>query len=131
MHPLLEHQTKAWLRDRGLPVPSGQTATSAAEVIVLAGAMPSGCVVKALVPTGRRGKGGGVVVAADGAAAGLAAAQMIGSSVSGHAVAQVYVEEKVEIARELYLSFAIAGDQLTLLVSQEGGVDIEQHPTRS
>ena len=126
MDPLLEHQTKAWLRGRGLPVPSGQTATSAAEAIVLARAMPSGCVVKALVPTGRRGKGGGVVVAADGAAAGLAAAQMIGSSVSGHAVEQVYVEEKVEIARELYLSFAIASEQLTLLVSQEGGVDIER-----
>ena len=71
MDPLLEHQTKAWLRGCGLPVPSGQTATSAAEAIVLARAMPSGCVVKALVPTGRRGKGGGVVVAADGAAAGL------------------------------------------------------------
>jgi succinyl-CoA synthetase beta subunit/citryl-CoA synthetase large subunit len=126
MHRLIEHQTKAWLRGRGLPVPFGQAAVSAAEAVALAVAMPSGCVVKALVPTGRRGKGGGVVVAADGEAAGRAAAQMIGTSVNGHAIAQVYVEEKVEIARELYLSFAIAGDQFKLLVSQEGGVDIEQ-----
>lgn len=126
MHPLLEHQTKAWLRGRGLPVPTGQMAAAAAEATAAASAMSSGCVVKALVPSGRRGKGGGVVAVADAAAAGLAAEQMLGTSVSGYTVEQVYIEEKIEIARELYLSYAIAGDQLTLLVSQAGGVDIEQ-----
>src|SRR5581483_6861624 len=125
MLPLLEHQTKAWLRGRGLPVPTGHMARTSAEVRALAAAMPGGCVVKALIPTGRRGKDGGVVMAADPDAAARAAERMIGSTVSGHTVTQVYVEEKVQIERELYLSLSIAGGQLKLLVSEAGGVDIE------
>lgn len=126
MTPLLEHQTKAWLRSRGLPVPAGRIARTPDEVRTIAESLSGGCVVKALVPTGRRGKGGGVVIAADAAAAARAASAMFGKMVNGYPVSEVYIEEKVEIASELYLSLSIAGDRIKVLASREGGVDIEQ-----
>lgn len=134
MLPLTEDLTKDWLREYGLPVPHGAVADSADEAARIAGDMPNGAVVKALIPAGRRGKAGAVRVTAGAAACRAAAAQLLGTSVNGHVVQRVYVEEKIAIREECYLGLSLRGPRPDLLVTRSGGVDIEEvmrdHPDR-
>jgi succinyl-CoA synthetase beta subunit/citryl-CoA synthetase large subunit len=125
MLTLTEEAAKAWLRDRGLPVPRGIAVATAADAADAARALADGAVVKALVPTGRRGKAGAVRLAMQPDAAAEAAAAMLGQEILGHPVSRVYVEERVAIARELYLSFILDGPAPKVLASLQGGVDIE------
>ncbi|MEQ8804278.1 MAG: ATP-grasp domain-containing protein, partial [Rhodospirillales bacterium] len=63
-----EHAGKPLLKAAGIPVPNGGVATTAAQAAEIAG--PLGKVaVKAQVPTGKRGKAGGIKIADDAAAA--------------------------------------------------------------
>lgn len=123
--PLLEDRTKAWLAGRGVPVPRGAAVATAAEAADRAAAMPGGAAVKALVPTGRRGKAGAVRLVADAAACRAAAAALLGTEVAGFPVDRLYVEERVTIAEELYLAFVLDGERPEVLASRSGGVDIE------
>ena len=125
MTPLTEELTKAWLQHCELSVPRGYVAHSADEAQSgyqnLAGAV----VVKALVPTGRRGKAGAIVVAQNSVQCRSAAERLLGTSVNGHRVTAVYIEECISIAAEYYLSFVLQSDQVEVLISRRGGVDIE------
>src|SRR5262245_7130478 len=100
---LLEDRAKAWLRARGLPVPDGAAAAGAAQAEAAAAALGGKVAVKALVAAGRRGKAGAVKLAASAAEAGRAADAILGLEVAGRRVGQVYVEQAVPIAGELYL----------------------------
>lgn len=126
---LTEDRAKEWLRARGLPVPDGAAADSADAAARVAADMPGGAVVKALVPAGRRGKAGAVCVVADPDEARAAAGRMLGTTVNGHPVQHVYVERRIAIRNEYYLSFLLSGPQPEVLVSRSGGVDIEDAPT--
>lgn len=123
---LLEHRTKDRLRAAGLPVPQGRRATGLDEVAEAAAGLGGRVAVKALVAAGRRGKAGAVRLADDAAAARSAAQAMLGTEVAGLPVRAVYVESAVDIEREFYLSFAFGDMAPQLLVSCEGGVEIEQ-----
>lgn len=122
---LLEDRAKAWLRGRGLPAPAGRAAHSAAEAAEAARALGGSVAVKALVAAGRRGKAGAVKLAADAQGAAAAAAAILGLEVAGQRVAQVYVEQAVGIASELYLSFGFGRFAPQVVASRRGGVDIE------
>lgn len=87
--------------------------------------MPAGAVVKALVPAGRRGKAGAVRVTGSAQECRVAAAELLGSSVHGHTVHQVYIEQRVAIRDEYYLSFTLAGPRPEVLLTRSGGVDVE------
>ena len=123
---LTEDLAKAWLRARGLPVPSGVAADTPDGAARAAQACPDGAVVKALVPAGRRGKAGAVRMAATGQEARAAAAALLGTEVQGHPVRRVYVEQRVAIGEEYYLSFMLDGPQPVVMASRHGGVDVEQ-----
>lgn len=122
---LTEELAKQWLRDSRLPVPRGLPAASAEEARRAAAGMPRGAVVKALVPTGRRGKAGAVLMVKDPHECGVAAARLLGTVVNGHTVRAVYVEERIAIKEEYYLSFVLRDDQPEILITRSGGVDIE------
>jgi len=122
---LTEDIAKAWLRAKGLPVPRGAAADSAEAAARLAADMPGGAVIKALVPAGRRGKAGAVRVAADAKASRTAAAELLGSEVHGYAVQRVYVEERIAIRSEHYLSFMLNGPRPEVILSRSGGVNVE------
>jgi succinyl-CoA synthetase beta subunit len=122
---LLEDRAKAWLRGRGLPAPEGAAAASVAEAREAARGMGGRVAVKALVAAGRRGKAGAVALAADAEGAAAAAAAILNLEVAGQRVAQVYVEQAVEIASELYLSFGFGRFAPQVVASRRGGVDIE------
>lgn len=122
-----EHVGKALLRDAGLTVPASELARSPVEA-EQAAARLGPCVVKAQVPTGKRGKAGGIKLAAAPSEALGHAHAILGMEIDGHVVKQVLVEAQVPIAREFYA--AVLNDPETagplILVSAEGGMDIEE-----
>ena len=122
---LTEDLAKAWLRERGLPVPPGQVANDPAQARAAAAALGPRVAVKALVAAGRRGKAGGVRLADGPAESALAAAAILGTTVAGQAVDRVYIENAVPITQELYLSFAFGDIVPKVVVSRAGGIDIE------
>jgi len=86
------------------------------------------CVAKAQVPTGKRGKAGGIRKADSAAAAAAAAQAILGMSIDGYTVGKVLIEERADIAREFYA--AVLTDFATcrplVLFSTEGGMEIEE-----
>ncbi len=128
-----EHAAKPLLAAAGITTPEGRLCHDADEAAVSAAAIGP-CVVKAQVPTGKRGKAGGIKRARGADEARSAASAILGMTIDGHAVKKVLVEAQVPIARELYA--AVLNDQATkgplLLFSTRGGMDIEelaaQHP---
>lgn len=126
MSALTEDVTKARLAARGLPVPQGIVARSVQAARDSMAALAGDVVVKALVPIGGRGKAGAIRIARDADARAGATASLLGSDVRGHTVNAVYLEAKVEIAAEYFLSFTFRGDRPEVLASTQGGVDIEE-----
>ena len=126
---LLEDDTKAWLRTAGMRVPEGARAATPAAVSRIATALGGRVVVKALVPTGRRGKAGAVEQAATAEAAAAIAERLLGTAVADYAVREVYVEQAIAIARELYCAFLFDDDGPRVAIGAAGGVDIEAMAT--
>jgi succinyl-CoA synthetase beta subunit len=125
MYRLLEDSTKAWLAGFALPVPSGARASDPAEASQSAAGFASGAVIKALVPTGRRGTAGAIRLVRTASQAGAAAAQILGGEVGGLSIGAVYVEERIEISHEYFLSFSFTETGPQVLASLDGGIEIE------
>ncbi len=131
-----EYQGKAILAGYGVPVPQGEVAFTAADAREAATRLGGGVVVvKAQIHAGGRGKGGGVKVVKSVADAEEAARRMLGMNLvtyqtgpDGQVVGRVLVEQGLDIERELYLAVLIdrSTERPVLMVSQEGGVDIEK-----
>src|SRR5690606_25884236 len=84
------------------------------------------CVVKAQVPTGKRGKAGGIKLAATAGEAKAHAANIIGMTIGGWPVEKVLIEAQTPIARELYAAIIndTASKSPMLLFSPRGGMDV-------
>jgi succinyl-CoA synthetase beta subunit len=130
---LHEHQGKELFRRYGIPVSEGRLATTAEEARRVADELGGPVVVKAQVLTGGRGKAGGVKLAAGPNEAAEQAAAILGLDIRGHIVRRVWVERASEIAKEYYLSitFDRAAKKPLLLLTTEGGVEIEEVATRN
>ncbi len=128
MAKILEHHAKALLRARGLPVPSGFTVQDLEDNQLTLPPVDPPWMIKALVPSGRKGKAGLVRPAATLPQARAIAADLLGREFDGFAVEQVLIEKMESIRKELYVSFTY--DNLTrspvLLFSPRGGVEIEE-----
>jgi succinyl-CoA synthetase beta subunit len=122
-----EHAGKALLKAAGIPVPEGVLATTAQEVGRAAQRLGP-CVVKAQVATGKRGKAGGIKVAADATGAEAAAKAILGMTIGEHRVERVLVEQQMPIVTEMYA--AVLNDPVSkgplALFSAQGGMDIEE-----
>lgn len=122
-----EHAGKAVLRAAGIAVPDGALASSTDEAGAIASRIGP-CVVKAQVPTGKRGKAGGIRLAGSAEEARVAAQAILGMMIGDHRVESVLVEPQVAIAREMYA--AVLNDPASkgplLLFSAEGGMEIEE-----
>ncbi len=123
-----EHAGKALLRQGGLPVPAGRVVASAEAAAEAARELGGRCIVKAQAPTGKRGKAGGIRLAASADEAGAAAADILGMAIDGHRIERLLVEEQAEIAAELYA--AVLSDPQTggpvVLFSALGGMEVEE-----
>ncbi len=122
-----EHAAKPLLRAVGIETPKGSLATTPDEAERIAAEIGP-CVVKAQVPTGKRGKAGGIKLAATPAEARAHAEQILGMTIGEHAVEKLLIEAQVPIATEMYA--AVINDPESkgplLLFSAEGGMDIEE-----
>jgi len=122
-----EHAAKPLLKAAGIPVPESGLARSADEAAEIAKKIGP-CVVKAQVPTGKRGKAGGIALAGTPDEARKEAERILGMDIAGFPVRSVLVEAQVPIAKEFYA--AVLNDSETkcplLLFSAEGGMDIEE-----
>lgn len=125
---LLEHMGKAELAARGLAVPRGFVATSHDQAVDAADSLGGRVVVKAQIPAGGRGKAGGILRVPNPAAAGMAAASLLYRPLLGHRVNSVLVEERLDIAKELFLGLAVdpAAAGYLALFSDQGGINIEE-----
>jgi succinyl-CoA synthetase beta subunit len=139
---LLEYQAKQQFARRGIAIPAGRLARTAAEAEAAArelqqpadSAASSGTshdtriAVKAQVPIGGRGKAGGIAVVESPEQARSEAERILGMDIRGYPVRSVWCETGLEIAAELYLGITLDRDRRRLVVifSAAGGMDIEQ-----
>jgi succinyl-CoA synthetase beta subunit len=136
-----EYQAKELLRSFGVPVPAGKLATTPAEAESAARGLGSSVtVVKAQVHAGGRGKAGGIKVAKSPAEAKRLASEILGMTLRTHQtgaegklVRKVWIESGCDIARELYLAVVLdrAAEDLAIIASTEGGMEIEEVAARS
>ncbi len=122
-----EYAAKPVLAATGIAVPKSQLATTLFDAGLAAGEIGP-CVVKAQVPTGKRGQAGGIQLAASATEARAHAENILGMEIGGHTVEKVLIEAQCNIVREFYA--AILNDPETkgpvVIFSTEGGMDIEE-----
>ena len=123
-----EHAAKPLLRAAGIAVPRGRLARSAAEARTAAAELAGPVVVKAQVPTGKRGKAGGIRTADTVEGAASATEAILDLEIAGHRVESVLVEERAAIAAEYYA--AVLNDAASkgplVMFSSAGGMDVEE-----
>jgi succinyl-CoA synthetase beta subunit len=124
---LLEHQGKTLLGEHGIPIPKGVVVDDPAQFDEAAKDAPYPCVVKAQVLIGGRGKAGGIQFADNPQEAKKHTQNIIGMDISGLRVNTVYLEQRLDVAKELYAAYLIdrSTRKTLLLFSAEGGMDIE------
>ncbi|MBW2457171.1 MAG: ADP-forming succinate--CoA ligase subunit beta [Deltaproteobacteria bacterium] len=138
---LHEYQAKQIFARYGVPIPKGKPVfkaedieTTAADLIKETG--NEVVVVKAQIHAGGRGKGGGVkVVKGDAKAVTKVAGEILGmqlvtkqTGAKGQKVRRLYLEQGLDIARELYLAILVDREkrQVAVIASTEGGMEIEE-----
>jgi len=131
-----EYQAKQILTKYGVTIPRGKVAFTVDEAVSAAEELGTEiCVVKAQIHAGGRGKGGGVKVSKGLEAVRTNAEQILGMQLvthqtgpKGQQVKRVLVEEGMNIKKELYVSLLVdrGSQQVVMLASTEGGMDIEQ-----
>ena len=131
-----EYQAKQILAKYGVTIPRGKVAFTVDEAVKAAEELGTEiCVVKAQIHAGGRGKGGGVKVSKGLEAVRTNAEQILGMQLvthqtgpKGQPVKRVLVEEGMDIKKELYVSLLVdrGSQQVVMLASTEGGMDIEQ-----
>jgi len=130
-----EYQAKAILAQYNVPVPRGEVAFTVEEAEAAAKKIGGSVVVKAQIHAGGRGKGGGVKVAKDAAAAVELARQILGMKLvthqtgpEGRIVQRLLIEETLPIDRELYLGIVLDRVQgkPVFMASAAGGMEIEE-----
>ncbi|MDX8403735.1 MAG: ADP-forming succinate--CoA ligase subunit beta [Mariprofundaceae bacterium] len=136
-----EYQAKVLLAEFSVPVPRGRLALSANEAVVAASELGGSVwVVKAQIHAGGRGKAGGVRVCKSISEVKQAASELIDSTLvtkqtgeAGKQVHKLYIEEGLEIQKELYLSLLVdrETESVAFVVSPSGGMDIEQVAAQS
>jgi succinyl-CoA synthetase beta subunit len=122
-----EDYAKGLLARYGLQTPMGKVAHTPDEAAATAEELGGAGVVKALIPSGGRGKAGGVRVCSSTEIVRRSARSLLGRHLLGHRVTRVLVEEVVPVAREVYagvIANSVTG-KIDLIVSFAGGVDIE------
>ncbi|TMG38431.1 MAG: ADP-forming succinate--CoA ligase subunit beta [Chloroflexi bacterium] len=123
----LEYQVKERFRTAGIPVPDGRLARTPDEAALAAGALGP-IAVKAQVPVGGRGKAGGIKLARSPVDAKRVAQEILGMTIKGFRVQEVWCETAQEITRELYLGLTLDRDlrNVVLILSAQGGIEIEE-----
>ena len=125
---LHEYQSKRIFARYGIPVPSGEVATTPSAVRDIAVRLGGAVVVKSQVLVGGRGKAGGIKLAKTPDEAEQRADEILGMTIKGLTVKKVLVDPAANILSEIYLGAVLdrANRRVVLMASSEGGIDIEE-----
>jgi len=128
MARLLENQALELLQRGGMSIPLYEVASDPQGVREAAARIEGPVVIKALIPSGRRGKAGGILFASDPDEAALCAARLLGSRLNSYPVDSVLVEERLNVQQELYLSATIdhRAQMTSVIASRAGGMEVEE-----
>src|SRR5256885_4674920 len=128
MARLHEYQGKAILAANGFNIPRGRAASTADEAVAAAKELGGEVVVKIQAWTTGRAGIGGVTLAKKPAEVLARATRMLAMKVGQFPVETVLVEEKIDIDREFFLSFAIndAARAPMIIFAVGGGTGIEE-----
>jgi len=130
---LFEHEAKRILAKYGIPTPKGGFAANAVQAREVAGSLKLPVAVKAQVLVAGRGKAGGILFADSADEAENVANKILGMQIKGIPVRSVWVEEKVEVKKELY--FGVTTDRFqqcyVAVASAVGGMEIEDVAAKS
>jgi succinyl-CoA synthetase beta subunit len=131
-----EYQAKTILRKYNVDVPRGKVAFTAEEAEENARELGGNVfVVKAQIHAGGRGKAGGVKLAHSPQEVKKLSNELLGKTLvthqtgpEGKKVQRLLIEEKIDIARELYLGIVLdrSLSRVVFMASTEGGVEIEK-----
>lgn len=128
MSLLFENDAKEILKRNGISVPIGCVAHSGVETVNFGAEHGFPLVIKALVPSGKKKRLGGIIVAENEEEAGRATPNLIGSKIGHFEVDSVYVEKFFNTSKEFFVSVFI--DNLlklpSVFASSAGGVDVEE-----
>lgn len=116
---LLEFEAKQILQRAGISVPDSYIASN--EPVFLP------AVIKSQVPTGGRGKAGGIVVVQTEDEYSAAVRTIANLPIKGFTPRTLLAEQLLDISRELYLSIMIdkSTAQVSMMANKNGGVEIE------
>ena len=130
---LFEYEAKNILAKYGIPTPQGGLATNASQARDIATKLKLPVAVKAQVLVAGRGKAGGILFASSIEEAEKAAGKVLGMQIKGIPVKSVWIEEKIQVKRELY--FGITTDRYSqsyvAVASAAGGMEIEEVASRT
>src|SRR6266567_4448664 len=128
MARLHEYQGKAILAANGFKIPRGSSARTAEEAVAAAAELGGDIVIKVQAWTTGRAGIGGVAFAKKPDEVREHAARMLAMKVGQFPVEAVLVEEKIDIDREFFLSFAIddAARAPVIIFAAGGGTGIEE-----
>lgn len=130
---LYEYEGKEIFKKCGISVPQGVLVRAAEEAQQAAIKIGKEVVIKSQILTGGRGKAGGIKIAKTAEGAKKIAQEMLGMELKGCKVNSLLVEEKLDIANEMYMGITIDdknGGPIAI-VSAEGGVEIEEVAKRN
>ena len=123
-----EHSAKPLLAEHGLQIARGILANSSAAAQQAVRELGGACVLKAQVPTGKRGKAGGIQLVNNPQEAAEHAERILGMEIAGYKVEQLLVEPQIDIVQEYYA--AVLNDPRSkaplVIFSAQGGMDIEE-----
>ncbi|MAZ54149.1 MAG: succinyl-CoA synthetase subunit beta [Trueperaceae bacterium] len=128
MSRLHEYQGKALLREVGIRTPVGEPASTPDEAQNIAEGIDCQVVVKAQIWMTGRAEVGGIRFAKGPAETRDVAAEMLGTTIGHFTVDKVLVEEKLEVAQELYVAILVDDEAQapTVLLSTKGGTGVEE-----
>ena len=122
---LFEYEAKKILATGGIAVPKSYIAGQSPDFLP--------AVIKSQVPTGGRGKAGGIVVAKTVGEYSAALAKISTLEIKGYTPKTILAEELIAIDRELYLSLLVDKKtaSITFMAHTNGGVEVEDNPEGS
>jgi len=123
-----EYQAKELFQQYGIPVQEQAVISDATKARAAAEKMGGFVVVKAQVLVGGRGKAGGVKLAKNPDEATEHANAILGMDIKGETVEKVLIAPAADILKEYYLGLIMdrTSKKIVLMVTKEGGVDIEE-----
>lgn len=128
---LLEYQAKNIIAQYGIPVPKGELAKNASQACQIASRLGLPLAIKAQIPVAARGKGGGIIFADSDFNVQKAVEKLLKMSISGIPVRSVWIEERIQVQKELYFGVTIdrVNQSYIAVASAVGGMEIEDVAT--